>query len=216
MLGDRVRMLSWGDPDLFVRSQATRGQEGGLAPSTATLVDLFAQMGFSLVLIETVGVGQDGIDIRAVCDTTIVIQAPHLGDSIQALKAGILEIADIFVVTKADLSGAHQVVRDLNALLHLIAQGESEWVIPVVPVSSTEETGFGALGQKIAEHRTWLACHHPTDRRASRLRWEIMKRATARIASAARKFPKDAWEGGQTREERTQALLAAANSDDQS
>ena len=125
VLGDRVRMLSWGDPDLFVRSQATRGQEGGLAPSTATLIDLFAHMGFGLVLIETVGVGQDGIDIRAVCETTVVVQAPHLGDSIQALKAGILEIADIFVVTKADLPGAQQVVRDLNAMLHLLAPGES-------------------------------------------------------------------------------------------
>jgi LAO/AO transport system kinase len=215
VLGDRVRMLSWGDPDLFVRSQATRGQEGGLAPSTATLIDLFAQMGFSLVLIETVGVGQDGIDIRAVCDTTIVVQAPHLGDSIQALKAGILEIADIFVVSKADLPGARQVVRDLNAMLHLIAQGETEWSIPVVPVSATEETGFVALAENIAEHRSWLVCHQSTDRRASRLRWEITKRATARIASAARRMPADAWAGGQTREERTHALLAAASSDDQ-
>jgi GTPase len=215
VLGDRVRMLSWGDPDLFVRSQATRGQEGGLAPSTATLIDLFAQMGFSLVLVETVGVGQDGIDIRAVCDTTIVVQAPHLGDSIQALKAGILEIADIFVVTKSDLPGAHQVVRDLNAMLHLIAQGESEWRVPVVPVSSTEESGFGALAEKIAEHRSWLACHLSTDRRASRLRWEITKRATARIVRAALSLPAEAWAGEKSREERTRALLATASSDDQ-
>ena len=207
VLGDRVRMLSWGDPDLFVRSQATRGQEGGLAPSTATLIDLFAQMGFSLVLIETVGVGQDGIDIRAVCDTTIVVQAPHLGDSIQALKAGILEIADIFVVTKSDLPGAQQVVRDLNAMLHLIAQGESDWSIPVVPVSATEETGFDALAEKLSEHRAWLSCHQAADRRASRLRWEITKRATARVAATARRLPANAWNDGESRGDRTRSLL---------
>jgi LAO/AO transport system ATPase len=216
VLGDRVRMLSWGDSNLFVRSQATRGQEGGLAPSTATLIDLFAHMGFDLVLIETVGVGQDGIDIRAVCDTTVVVQAPHLGDSIQALKAGILEIADIFVVTKADLPGAQQVVRDLNAMLHLLALGESEWSIPVVPVSATEETGFSALAEKIAAHRARLACTQESDRRASRLRWEITKRATARIAATARSLPAEAWNDGHTRGERTKALLAAALSDDHS
>jgi LAO/AO transport system kinase len=209
VLGDRVRMLSWGDPDLFVRSQATRGQEGGLAPSTATLIDLFAQMGFSLVLIETVGVGQDGIDIRAVCDTTIVVQAPHLGDSIQALKAGIPEIADLFAVTKSDLPGAQQVVRDLNAMLHLIAQGESDWSIPVVPVSATEETGFGALAEKLSEHRAWLSCHQAADRRASRLRWEITNRATARVAATSRRLPAEAWNDGESRGDRTRSLLQA-------
>jgi GTPase len=209
VLGDRVRMLSWGDTDLFVRSQATRGQEGGLAPSTATLIDLFAQMGFSLVLIETVGVGQDGIDIRAVCDTTIVVQAPHLGDGIQALKAGILEIADIFAVTKADLPGAQQVVRDLNAMLHLIAQAESDWSIPVVPVSATEETGFSALAEKISEHRAWVSCHQAADRRASRMRWEITKRATAGVAATARRLTAEVWHDGKSRGERTRALLQA-------
>jgi LAO/AO transport system kinase len=209
VLGDRVRMLSWGDHDLFVRSQATRGQEGGLAPSTATLIDLFGHMGFGLVLIETVGVGQDGIDIRAVCDTTIVVQAPHLGDSIQALKAGILEIADIFVVTKADLPGAQQVVRDLNAMLHLLAKDESEWIIPVIPVSATAETGFRSLAENIQGHREYLDCHRITDRRAARMRWEITRRATAGIVQSARELPDTDWQGNETREDRTRALLQA-------
>jgi LAO/AO transport system kinase len=210
VLGDRVRMLSWGDPDVFVRSQATRGQEGGLAPSTATLIDLFAHMAFNIVLIETVGVGQDGIDIRAVCDTTIVVQAPNLGDSIQALKAGILEIADIFVVTKSDLPGAHQVVRDLNAMLHLIAPGEQFWQIPVVAVSSTEEAGFETLGERITAHRTHIGCQTDADRRAARMRWEITKRATARLAATARHLPPETWTEGATRDDRTRTLLQAA------
>ncbi|HET7055846.1 MAG TPA: methylmalonyl Co-A mutase-associated GTPase MeaB [Thermomicrobiales bacterium] len=209
VLGDRVRMLAWGDPDVFVRSQATRGQEGGLAPSTATLIDLFAHMDFETVLIETVGVGQDGIDIRAVCDTTIVVQAPNLGDSIQALKAGILEIADIFVVTKSDLPGAHQVVRDLNAMLHLIGTGEQNWPVPVVAVSSTEETGFETLGAKITSHRSHIGCQTAPDRRAARMRWEIAKRATARLAATARRLPPEAWTASGSRDDRTRALLQA-------
>jgi LAO/AO transport system kinase len=138
-----------------------------------------------------------------------VVQAPHLGDSIQALKAGILEIADIFVVTKSDLPGAQQVVRDLNAMLHLIAQGESDWSIPVVPVSATEETGFDALAEKLSEHRAWLACHQSADRRASRLRWEITKRAMARVATTARRLPAEAWNDGESRGDRTRSLLQA-------
>lgn len=212
VLGDRVRMLPWGDPDVFVRSQATRGQEGGLAPSTASLVDLFAHMGFSLILIETVGVGQDGIDVRAICETTIVVQAPHLGDSVQALKAGILEIADIFVVTKSDLPGAHQVVRDLNAMLHLSAADESGWSIPVVSASSTEESGLDALAAQVSAHRAHLDGRPAADRRTSRLRWEITKRATARVNAAARRLPDETWTGAQDRSDRTQTLLKQAMS----
>jgi len=208
VLGDRVRMLAWGDPDVFVRSQASRGQEGGLAPSTATLIDLFAHMGFDMVLIETVGVGQDGIDIRSVCDTTIVVQSPHLGDSVQALKAGILEIADIFVVTKSDLPGAHQAVRDLNAMLHLALIAEGDWSVPVVQVSSTEGTGFEALAGKIAAHRVHLDSRPDVDNRASRLRWEITKRAFGRITAAARTV--DSWNNDKTRDDQTRALLKAA------
>ena len=214
VLGDRVRMLAWGDADVFVRSQATRGQEGGLAPSTATLIALFAHMNFDQVLIETVGVGQDGIDIRAVCDTTVVVQSPHLGDSIQALKAGILEIADIFVVTKSDLPGAQQAVRDLNAMLHLMPSDDGNWTIPVVSVSATEETGFATLAQKIAAHRAFLEHTTAADRHRSRLRWEITKRATSQVAAAANRMPMDAWAGAASRDDRTRTLLESALNDD--
>jgi LAO/AO transport system kinase len=209
VLGDRVRMLAWGDPDVFVRSQATRGQEGGLAPSTATLIDLFAHMDFDLVLIETVGVGQDGIDIRSVCDTTIVVQSPHLGDSIQALKAGILEIADIFVVTKADLPGARQVARDLNAMLRMSHPVNANWVVPVVPVSAVDKTGFATLSAKITAHGKYLAEISESERRESRVRWEITKRAVGCIRVASQQT--DAWMRTGSREDQVRALLDAAH-----
>ena len=208
VLGDRVRMLAWGDSDVFVRSQASRGQEGGLAPSTATLIDLFACMRFDLVLIETVGVGQDAVDVRTVCDTTIVLQSPHLGDSVQALKAGILEIADIFVVSKSDLTGARQAVRDLNAMLHMSPVAETGWSIPVLSASSTDETGFEALGLKIAAHREYLLAHPDYDSRSARLRWEITKRALGRVAIASLRT--ESWINAGSRDAQTRALLEAA------
>lgn len=186
VLGDRVRMLQWGSDQVFVRSQATRGQEGGLAASTAALIDLYALAGFATILIETVGVGQDGIDIREVCDTTVVVQSPHQGDGIQAMKAGILEIADIFAVTKADLPGSHQTVRDLNAMIHLAEPGDSGWSPSVVPVSSTENTGLEGLAKAISDHCEWLAENDGHDRINRRRTWEITRRAIARVNSAAR------------------------------
>ncbi|HQY30281.1 MAG TPA: GTP-binding protein [Thermomicrobiales bacterium] len=182
VLGDRVRMLEWGDQRIYIRSQATRGQEGGLAPSTGALIDLFAHLGFDQVLIETVGVGQDGIDIRAVAQTTVVIQSPHAGDGVQALKAGILEIADIFVVSKADLPGAHGTVRDLNAMLHLIENPPGTWVTPVVAVSANEGTGVKELAEAIAGHRAQTG---PGDR-SQRLNWETEKRAAAVVRRIVR------------------------------
>jgi LAO/AO transport system kinase len=212
VLGDRIRMLERGGPDMFVRSQATRGQEGGLAPSTATLIDLFGHVGFDLALIETVGVGQDGIDVRAVCDTTVVVQSPHQGDSVQSLKAGILEIADIFAVTKADLPGAQQVVRDLNAMIHLTGETAGGWSPPVVAVSSTKGTGFLELTEQIARHRTHLKEQPSGDRRASRLRWEITKRATTRLTEAVRRRQAE-WEVEKNREARIRAVLELAARD---
>ena len=206
VLGDRVRMLSWGDENVFVRSQATRGQEGGLAPSTATLIDLYAHMGFHTVVIETVGVGQDGIDIRAVCDTTVVVQSPHQGDSVQSLKAGILEIANIFVVTKADLPGSHQTVRDLNAMLHLAMDEPGAWIPPVIAISSTEESGFDALIGAINDHHAVITGASRKSGRAVRLEWEISKRAIAQVIATAKagQVPTSG-----SRLNRTQALLEA-------
>ena len=109
MLGDRVRMMDHhADPGVFVRSMASRGRQGGLAWATAELVHLLDAAGFPVILVETVGTGQDGIDIAALAQTTIVVEAPGLGDSVQAIKSGLLEVADIVVVNKADQAGAER------------------------------------------------------------------------------------------------------------
>ena len=210
VLGDRVRMLAWGDADVFVRSQANRGQTGGLAPSTATLIDLFAHLGFGTVVIETVGVGQDGIDIRALSTTSIVVQSPNLGDSVQSLKAGILEIADIFVVTKADLPGSHQVVRDLNSMIHLDKPSDDGWQTPVIAVSSTEERGVHELADKIGAHQDLRRrCGSQADR-IGRWRWEAVKRAQARVAQASRALSAGQLGPAVSREQRVRELLTAA------
>jgi LAO/AO transport system ATPase len=213
VLGDRIRMLSWGDADVFVRSQASRGQAGGLAPSTATLIDLFAHTGFNLIVIETVGVGQDGIDIRALATTSVVVQSPNLGDSVQSLKAGILEIADIFVVTKADLPGARVVVRDLNSMIQLAHPAADGWRIPVIAVSATEERGVDVLAGKIAAHAKHRRESTQRPTRDCRWRWETVKRAETRIAHAAHQLSWTELGPDVPRAERVKALLQAALAD---
>ena len=118
ILGDRVRMQRhYSDPGVFIRSMATRGATGGLARSSALLSRLFRSAGFDFVIIETVGVGQDEIDIAALADVTVVVLVPGMGDDIQALKAGVMEIADIFVINKADRPGAEQTQREIEGMV---------------------------------------------------------------------------------------------------
>jgi LAO/AO transport system kinase len=202
VLGDRVRMLDWGDDRVFVRSQATRGQEGGLSPSTSAMIDLFAHLSFDLVLIETVGVGQDGVDIRAVCDTTIVVQSPNAGDAVQSLKAGILEIADLYVVTKADLAGSHNTVRDLGVMIQLADYAADDWIPRVIPVSAQDQRGFDQLAAGLADHRPAGKQRNFQDRR----RWETRKRATTAIRKAV--SAGDADDG--SRAKRIHSALSAA------
>jgi LAO/AO transport system kinase len=114
-LGDRIRMLEHqGDPGVFIRSTASRGRTGGLAPTTSGLIHLFDAVGFDVVIVETVGIGQEEIDIIHYVESVVLVQVPGLGDSVQALKAGVLEIADLYVVNKADLPGANVTARELR------------------------------------------------------------------------------------------------------
>ncbi|MBI5610317.1 MAG: methylmalonyl Co-A mutase-associated GTPase MeaB, partial [Deltaproteobacteria bacterium] len=132
ILGDRIRMMEHAaDPGVFIRSLATRGALGGLSRSTADSVHVLDAMGCDVVIIETVGVGQDEIDIVRTAETTVVVLVPGLGDDIQAIKAGILEIADIFVVNKADIDGAERTVADLRGLQMLLSE-MPEWLPPIV------------------------------------------------------------------------------------
>jgi LAO/AO transport system kinase len=157
ILGDRVRMMELhSDPGVFMRSMATRGVMGGLARSTLDVVLLLDAFGKDVVMIETVGVGQDEVEIARAAHTTIVVGVPNLGDDIQAIKAGILEIADVLVVNKADLAGADRLVSDLRVMLQLGSAPLAGWAPPIVETVATEGVGVAELVERLAQHRVWL------------------------------------------------------------
>jgi len=150
ILGDRIRMGEvTGDPGVFIRSMATRGALGGLAHGTLEAVDIFDAAGYEVVLIETVGVGQDEVDVARAAHTTVVVSAPGLGDDIQAIKAGILEIADIHVVSKCDRSDADRTVADLKNML-----GMGVVRVPVIATSAARGEGVAELVAAIEQHRS--------------------------------------------------------------
>jgi LAO/AO transport system kinase len=155
ILGDRLRMQAHSaDPDVFIRSMATRGQLGGLSRSTSDVASVLDAAGKSLVIIETVGVGQDEVDIVRMADVSIVILVPGAGDEVQALKAGIMEIADIFVVNKADREGADRTVTAVESNLALQAYGEGEWRPPIIKTEATTGRGVAELWEAIKAFRT--------------------------------------------------------------
>ena len=155
VLGDRIRMQRHtDDPRVYIRSMANRGHLGGLADSTPRVVALLDGVGFGEVMIETVGVGQAEVDVAASADTVVVTVNPGWGDSIQAAKAGLLEIGDIFVVNKADRPGAHEAVGDLNRMLD--AGPVRPWRPPVVTTIATDGTGIGELLSAVSDHRRYL------------------------------------------------------------
>jgi LAO/AO transport system kinase len=154
ILGDRLRMQAHSaDPDVFIRSMATRGQLGGLSRSTTDVASVLDAAGKSLVIIETVGVGQDEVDIVRMADVSIVMLVPGTGDEVQALKAGIMEIADIFVVNKADRDGADRTVTAVESNLALQSYGEGEWRPPIVKTEATTGRGVPELWEAIKAFR---------------------------------------------------------------
>jgi LAO/AO transport system kinase len=166
ILGDRLRMQAHSaDPDVFIRSMATRGQLGGLARATSDVALVFDAAGKSLVIIETVGVGQDEVDIVRTADVSVVVLVPGTGDDVQALKAGIMEIADIFVVNKADREGADRVVTSIESNLALQAFAAGEWRPPIVKTEATTGRGVAELWETIRAFRT-----HSEGQRARRVR----------------------------------------------
>jgi LAO/AO transport system kinase len=161
ILGDRIRMAEiFTDPGVFIRSMATRGTLGGLARATGDAVDVLDAAGYGIVLVETVGVGQDEVDVVQAAHSVVVVSAPGLGDEIQAIKAGVLEIADIHVVSKCDRIEASETVTDLRAMLRLGSLGRaahSQWKVPVVATSAQKREGIDHLIDAIDAHRTHLA-----------------------------------------------------------
>jgi len=154
LLGDRVRMTTLaGDPGVYVRSMATRGQAGGLARTTADVVRVFDGAGYDLVLVETVGAGQLEVAVARLAHTTVVVEAPGMGDDVQALKAGLLEIADVLVVNKADRPGVLQTMRTLSAELDGLAR---EWRVPVLQTIAVDGLGVDAVLSRVDDHRAYL------------------------------------------------------------
>ncbi len=157
ILGDRIRMNRHADDDgVFIRSLATRGHLGGLSRSTADVANVMDAMGMDIVIIETVGVGQDEVDIVRLAHTTLVVMVPGMGDDIQAIKAGILEIGDLFVVNKADRDGADRTVRELSFMLEMNHYEESSWRPPVMKTEAQRGTGVEELVEMVESHHDWL------------------------------------------------------------
>jgi len=158
ILGDRVRMRDLaGDPGVFIRSMASRGALGGLTRRAAELIDALDAAGYDRIFIETVGAGQAEVDVAGAADTTIVVEAPGMGDDIQALKAGILEIADVLVVNKADLPGAPATARALQTSLELSGRPPGAWMPPVLSTVAESGQGIEALMDAVDRHRGYLA-----------------------------------------------------------
>ncbi|MFZ2097268.1 MAG: methylmalonyl Co-A mutase-associated GTPase MeaB [Anaerolineales bacterium] len=193
ILGDRIRMRDLaGDPGVFIRSMATRGSLGGIASATSALVQVLDAAGYDLILIETVGAGQSEVDIARLAHTTVVVEAPGLGDDIQAIKAGIMEIADVLVVNKADLPGVENTERALRSALNLshpqprrlmhhgrletVGEGDASgdntavWLAPILQTIALDGTGIPSLAEAIASHWAFL---EQTGGREQRERWRL-------------------------------------------
>ncbi|MFY9646984.1 MAG: methylmalonyl Co-A mutase-associated GTPase MeaB [Terriglobales bacterium] len=156
ILGDRIRMQDhYGDPGIYIRSMATRGSLGGLARATADCATVLDASGRDLVMIETVGVGQDEVDIVRLADVTIVILVPGMGDDVQTIKAGIMEIADIFVINKSDRDGAERVEREIRAMQSLATRGDG-WTPPIVKTVASAGVGIAELAAAIVGYETFL------------------------------------------------------------
>ncbi|WP_051392906.1 methylmalonyl Co-A mutase-associated GTPase MeaB [Glycomyces arizonensis] len=175
ILGDRVRMADHAlDDGVYIRSVATRGHLGGLTATTGGAVRLLEGLGFDAVIVETVGVGQAEVEIAGLADTTLLLLAPGMGDAIQAVKAGVVEIADVYVVNKADRPGADATVRDLRAMMSLVKREPGEWRQPICKTVAQDGEGIDELVDAIAGHRDWLSgADHLAAKRRDRAAAEI-------------------------------------------
>lgn len=156
ILGDRIRMQRHGtDPNVFIRSMATRGKLGGISASTFDVVDLLNASGKDVIILETVGVGQDEVDVVKIANTTIVVLMPGLGDEVQAMKAGLMEIADILVINKADRSDADRMEAELHSVLSFF-HTEDSWIAPIVKTIAVKNSGVDQLAAAITSHEEYL------------------------------------------------------------
>ena len=208
ILGDRIRMADLAlDRDVFVRSMATRGAVGGMAHAALDVVDILDVAGFDHILIETVGVGQDEVEIASASHTTVVVSAPGLGDEVQAIKAGILEIANLHVVSKCDRSDANRTMTDLKMMLKdgLGNLKPGAWVAPVIGVSSYDKTGFDDLVDGLEQHYAMTRGKQGQARRDRIAEYRLRKAAETLILEDFRAAQRDAIQTS------THALVAREN-----
>jgi GTPase len=178
ILGDRIRMQRHAlDPRVFIRSMGARGHLGGLSLAAREAIRLLGAFGFDQVILETVGVGQSELEVAAVADTTVVVLTPNLGDGVQMIKAGILEIADVFVVNKADLEGSNRVVTELRAMLSLTAK--QAWKPPIILTVASRQEGIEQVWDAVLAHRG----HLESSGQARRLSEQRLQDETAEVAA---------------------------------
>ncbi|MEX2541180.1 MAG: methylmalonyl Co-A mutase-associated GTPase MeaB [Trueperaceae bacterium] len=175
ILGDRIRMTRWhSDPGVFIRSMATRGHLGGLAAATLQVVALLDALDFDVILLETVGVGQSEVEIAEAADTTVLVLTPGQGDAVQAFKAGIMEIADLFVINKADQPGAARLRREIRAMQEIALPADAPWRPPILETTASEGEGVESVVSELDRHSEHLeASGRGEELRRRRARFEI-------------------------------------------
>ena len=185
ILGDRIRMQALGlDKDVFIRSMATRGNLGGLARSTVDAVAILDAAGYSRIIVETVGVGQDEVEIVKAADVSVVVLVPGMGDDIQAIKAGIMEIGDVFVINKADRDGVYATEKELESLLSLAVRADA-WEPPIVKTVAIENQGIAELAGAIERFReTHRSEELTSERRRAIARWRIVELLRERLLAS--------------------------------
>jgi GTPase len=209
LLGDRVRMQDHATDDgVFIRSMATRGHLGGLSWAVPQALRILDAAGFDVIMIETVGVGQAEVEIASLADSTLVIVAPGMGDSVQAAKAGILEIADIFVVNKGDRPGAQEAIRDLRTTVAMASYGDGAWKPPIVATTAAAGEGIDDLVKRLNAHAAWLDESGERERRrVARARDEISALAVAELRQRLGALP------GESRLEKLAGQVASGQLD---
>ena len=194
ILGDRIRMTELaGHKDVYIRSMASRGATGGLSRAVLDGIVLLDAAGFDVVILETVGVGQAEVDVISVAHSVLLVSVPGLGDDIQAIKAGLIEIADIHVVNKADRPGADLTVKQLRESLRLAHRQAGQWNVPILKATATTGEGVAELLDETAKHRSWMATHgalREVERRnaATRIRWAAEALIADRLQTGFRDF----------------------------
>lgn len=175
ILGDRIRMTRWHqDKDVYIRSMATKGHLGGLAASTMQVLALLQLFGFEDIYIETVGVGQSEVDIVNVADSTVLVLTPGQGDGVQAFKAGIMEIADVFVINKFDLPGARRLKREIKAALELVHPPEGAWYPPIMSAIASQNEGVTEIYQQLQAHHNFMGQAHHARKQKQRAHFEVL------------------------------------------